>query len=132
MKQHEQTRMLLRKAAADESLLDRVLSEETVDDEIIGFHCQQAVEKLLKAWLSSLGVNYPKTHNLQTLIELLEQQGKILPQELSEIDRLTPYATIFRYEDPPQQESFDRKNARKLIREVRAFVEGQLRLRNPA
>src|SRR3989338_4599779 len=83
MKQHEQTRMLLRKAAADESLLDRVLSEETVDDEIIGFHCQQAVEKLLKAWLSSLGVNYPKTHNLQTLIELLEQQGKIFPQELS-------------------------------------------------
>lgn len=131
MKQHEQTQMLLRKAAADETLLDQVLSAENVDDEIIGFHCQQAVEKLLKAWLSDLGVNYPKTHNLQTLVELLEQQGKTFPKELADVDRLTPYATILRYEDPPQQEPFDRAGARKLVQAIRVFVESQLRLQNP-
>jgi HEPN domain-containing protein len=68
--------MLLRKAAADETLLDRIVAAAEVDDEIVGFHCQQAVEKYLKAWLSDLAVNYPKTHNLQTLVELLEANGK--------------------------------------------------------
>ena len=126
MSQNEQTRMLLRKAAADETLLDQILNTKEVDAEIIGFHCQQAAEKLLKAWLSDLGVNYPKTHNLQTLVELLEDQGAALPDELAEIDRLTPYATIFRYEDPPQAVDFDRQAARALVRAIRTFVEAQL------
>jgi len=128
MSQNPQTRMLLRKAAADETLLDRILAAAEVDDEIVGFHCQQAAEKYLKAWLSDLGVNYPKTHNLQTLVELLEAHGKTLPDDLAEIDRLTPYATIFRYEDPPQSGDFDRQTARQLVRAIRAFVESQLRL----
>jgi HEPN domain-containing protein len=43
--------LLLRKAAQDEALLGEVLTSDQVSDEIIGFHCQQAVEKLLKALL---------------------------------------------------------------------------------
>ena len=53
MKPREQALLLLRKAAQDEALLDRVLESIEVSDEIIGFHCQQA-EKLLKALLSDL------------------------------------------------------------------------------
>ena len=33
-------------------------------DEIFGFHVQQATEKLLKAWLASLGEAYPLSHDL--------------------------------------------------------------------
>jgi len=87
MSLNEQAQMLVRKAAADEAALNRLIDADEVDDEVVGFHAQQAVEKLLKAWLSQLGVNYPKTHNLQTLLELLERRGKALPQELAEIDR---------------------------------------------
>ena len=54
MKPREQALLLLRKAAQDEALLDRVLESIEVSDEIIGFHCQQAAEKLLKALLSDL------------------------------------------------------------------------------
>jgi hypothetical protein len=43
MKRREQALSLLRKAAQDEALLGQVLTSDQVSDEIIGFHCQQAV-----------------------------------------------------------------------------------------
>ena len=58
MKRREQALLLLRKAAQDESLPDEVLDSENVSDEVIGFHCQQAAEKMLKALLSDLSA-YP-------------------------------------------------------------------------
>src|SRR5258705_13962928 len=118
MSPREQSEMLLRKAAADEALVHKVLGDSEIADEVVGYHCQQAVEKLLKARLVDLGVNYPKTHNVQMLVELLEDQGKHLPADLADLDLLTPYATIYRYEDPPQIGSFDRQIARQLIRRL--------------
>ena len=47
--------LFLRKAAQDEALLDAVIDSDKVSDEVIGFHCQQAAEKMLKALLSDLG-----------------------------------------------------------------------------
>lgn len=48
MKRREQALLFLRKAAQDESLLDAVLESDSVSDEVIGFHCQQAAEKILR------------------------------------------------------------------------------------
>jgi len=53
---HEQALLFLRKAEADIALLDEVLASNRVGDDIIGFHCQQAAEKLLKALLSESGM----------------------------------------------------------------------------
>jgi hypothetical protein len=49
MKRRKQALLFLRKAAQGEALLDAVLNCDTVSDEVVGFHCQQAAEKLLKA-----------------------------------------------------------------------------------
>jgi hypothetical protein len=46
MKQLEQARRFLAKAAEDEALLDAVLAKPEVSDSIYGFHAQQAAEKL--------------------------------------------------------------------------------------
>ncbi|MBP7745330.1 MAG: HEPN domain-containing protein [Phycisphaerae bacterium] len=62
---HEQALLFRQKAADDLALLGEVLDSARVTDEIIGFHCQQAAEKLLKALLSELGVAFPRTHNLR-------------------------------------------------------------------
>ena len=35
-------------AAQDEALLDAVIASDKVSDEVIGFHCQQAAEKMLR------------------------------------------------------------------------------------
>lgn len=45
MKQRELVRTLLHKAAQDEAAMSRLMPDADLDDEIIGFHAQQAVEK---------------------------------------------------------------------------------------
>jgi len=55
MKQREQALLPLCKAGQDEALLDEVLMSQSVDDDVIGFHCQQAAEKILKALQTKWG-----------------------------------------------------------------------------
>src|ERR1022692_2749603 len=88
MKQREQALLLLRKAAQDEALLDAVLTSDQVSDEVIGFHCQQAAEKILKALLSDLGVRFRKTHEIGALMALLAQAGHALPEQFENLDVL--------------------------------------------
>ncbi len=82
MKRREQALLFLRKAAQDEALLDEVLTSERVGDEVVGFHCQQAAEKMLKALLSDLAVHCGKTHDLGALVALLEEAGCPRPRLL--------------------------------------------------
>lgn len=123
MRQRELVGMLLHKAAQDEAVMARLTAAADIDDEIIGFHAQQAVEKLLKAWLAHLGIDYPKVHSLETLMELLNAQGHALPSDLADVSTLTPFATLFRYEDLPLSAVFDREDALRMVRGVRAHVE---------
>jgi HEPN domain-containing protein len=86
-------------ASQDEALLDAVFASEQVSDEVIGFHCQQAAEKILKALLSDLGVRFRKTHEIGALMALLAQAGHTLPEQFENLDVLTPFGAIYRYED---------------------------------
>ena len=131
MKLREQALLLLRKAAQDEALLDEVLASSAVSDEIIGFHLQQAAEKLLKALLSDFGVRFRKTHEIGALIELAELSGCPLPGNLKNLDILTPFGAVYRYEDYDSELSLDRDSARQMIRGLRAWVESGLRERQP-
>lgn len=36
----------------------------------VAFHIQQAAEKLLKALLASRSIEYPRTHDLEALLDL--------------------------------------------------------------
>jgi HEPN domain-containing protein len=87
-------------------LLDAVLESAKVSDEVIGFHCQQAAEKLLKALLSELGVTYHKN-----------------------LDILTPFGAVYRYDDYDGTESLNRAETRALLSSLRAWVEERLRSR---
>jgi HEPN domain-containing protein len=63
--------------------------------EAICFHSQQAVEKFLKAYLITQGVEFGKTHNLEFLLELCSKRDK----EFGEIDvgNLSFYSVEVRY-----------------------------------
>jgi len=39
--------------------------------EIVGFHCQQAVEKYLKVLLTFYQIEFPKTHEIERLLALV-------------------------------------------------------------
>jgi len=129
MKRREQALLLLRKAAQDEALLDEVLASDQVSDEIIGFHCQQAAEKILKALLSDVGVRFRKTHEIGALMDLLAQAGHELPNQFENLDVLTPFGAIYRYEDYDTVVFLNRPAARESLRELRAWVETRLRER---
>ena len=124
MRHHERALLLLKKASEDEVLLDEILTTEAVSDEIIGFHCQQAIEKMLKAVLSEKEVSYRKTHDLRELLSLILDHGIECPDDFGEVDELSPYAVIYRYDVLPeeQEEPLDRKFARNLVAKVRLWA----------
>ena len=126
MKRHEQAIILLEKARHDEALVKEVLTSERVCDDVIGFHCQQAIEKILKALLSFHGIRYRKTHDLREIMDLLADAGQPVPNDLQDIDILNPYASLFRYETMPHEASLDRHEALEMVRRVRKWVETQI------
>jgi HEPN domain-containing protein len=59
------------KADADLHVAEHMTAEAAVNlriREIVGFHCQQAAEKYLKALLTRYQIEFPKTHDLQVLL----------------------------------------------------------------
>jgi len=83
--------------ARDDDAAARTLREAESPDSVVGFHCQQAVEKALKAVLAARSVEFPFTHDIGLLIQLCEDAGAPLPEALADVDRLTPFAVHMRY-----------------------------------
>jgi HEPN domain-containing protein len=108
MTPHDLAAVFLRKARNDLTALTRLASEPQVADEIVGFHAQQAVEKALKAVLTSAGVRVGKTHDLNQLLKLLADAGIDAPDWLAETAQLTPFAAILRYIELELDTSVDR------------------------
>jgi hypothetical protein len=101
-----QTQLLLRKARSHRIALDHVGPDPTFADMIVGFHAQQAIEKLNKAVLSHNQI--PRVNDLDRLIQLLEAEQITQPPRAQQLGSLTPWATHLRYEDPPEPISLDR------------------------
>jgi len=85
---------LAREDLAAAEALDRA---ERVSDAPVGFHAQQAVEKALKAAIAGRDNDFPFTHDIGLLVQLCQDAGLELPADLTEADRLTPYAAAIRY-----------------------------------
>lgn len=96
-----EVREWLVKAAHDLRASQTLLSGDSSLPDVAVFHCQQASEKVLKAFLSWHDRPFRKTHNLE---ELGEQCLEIDPTMRTLIDRLVPlteYAWRFRYPGDP-------------------------------
>ena len=91
-------RMMLTLASMDLKALEGMGDPGVFDEGIVGFHAQQAVEKALKAWLSFVSVQYPKTHDLELLLSLLANHGQTVPGEFQELTALSDFAVQYRYE----------------------------------
>ena len=98
MQDHKNAVKMLKAAQKDFKALKNMTDETLFEVEIFGFHAQQTVEKLLKAWLSKIGVKYERIHDLQVLFELLKDNGQDIPSEIEELENLTDFAVTFRYE----------------------------------
>lgn len=91
-------RALLRKAADDLYVARQLAADAGAPLWILGFHAQQAVEKSLKAVLAQRGIEFPRTHNLAMLLELLRRAGDAAPPDGDDLARLIPFGVAARYE----------------------------------
>ncbi len=97
MSDRDDARMALSMAGKDLVAAQNMLNGEVFADEVFGFHVQQAMEKSLKAWIAYVGREYPPTHNLATLLSLLEEAGGDVTA-FWDVVEYTAFAVQFRYE----------------------------------
>ena len=117
-------RALIAKAQDDRYVLERLAGDANAPEWVLGFHAQQAVEKSLKAVLSLRQVEFPRTHNLSMLLELLRRAGVALPPDGDELARLIPFGVALRYEDAAIGEplSLDRVWAAGAVAKTRVWA----------
>jgi len=89
--------------------------------EIICYHCQQSIEKLLKGALLSFGVTIKKTHDLGLLAEMLQDYVEVEPKYMEMCDDLTPYGVKIRY---PQELVIEEYHVKKLCLRRRSYICG--------
>jgi HEPN domain-containing protein len=115
-----------RKANDDATAAREFADNAEISDEIIGFHAQQAVEKWLKAVMAKVGLPQQRTHDIDQLGRLLEEQGVELPVPRPRLAELTDFAVPLRYEDLLDAEPLDRRSTVSLVDEVGKWAADQL------
>ena len=107
-------------------IIDSAAEDKPYDT--VCFHCQQAAEKYLKAYLIYLDILFPKTHFIARLIQLgLEKDPEL--EKIMRADSLTPYGAEIRYPDDYYEVSEnDAKEALSISLCVKNYISGKLNL----
>jgi HEPN domain-containing protein len=117
----------IRKAESDCEAASHLLPEGERFRGIIAFHCQQAVEKYLKAFLVLHQVEFPKTHDIGKLLGWVAGIDAPLAEALRDADSLTPFGVEVRYPtDAPELLPGGETTALDIARRVKAAVMARL------
>ncbi len=95
------------------------------------FHCQQAAEKAMKAFLTAHDTPFRKTHDLDELASVCERIDASLKDALNPARDLTVFAWEFRYpgsdDPPPEAEAYDSLSlARAAVQAIRERLQKHL------
>lgn len=113
------------KAWRDLETARRAAAGEPLFYDVAVYHCQQAAEKAVKAFLVHHGKPYEKTHDIEVLVDLAGEIDSNFSKLADAADALTPYATRFRYPNAtfavePQPTEYD--EALKFAQTIYDFV----------
>jgi len=87
------------------------------------FHSQQAAEKYIKAFLTRHQVEFPKTHALGELLDLVSRVDKNLAAFIGDAIALNPYGVEVRYPgDMPEPTCSEAHEALELSRKIRNAI----------
>jgi len=117
----------LERAHSDLALTSAALGLPNVLLEDACFHAQQCAEKALKALLLQREIPFPRTHVVETLLDLLQASGMVVPPDVDEALILTQYAVHTRYPgvwEPVTPE--EARSALEVANRVLTWVEEQL------
>jgi HEPN domain-containing protein len=119
-------RQWIEKAEADLEVARRIAADAAANlriREIVGFHCQQAAEKYLKALLTRYQIEFPKTHDIKTLLQLVETASGQVAESLRDAKWLTPFGVEIRYpSDTVEMLPGEEAKAIEIARHVRQVV----------
>ncbi len=87
----------LNRAQADLTAAELLLKFDKYPTAILAFHCQQAVEKSLKAFLTAQQIEFRFRHDLAYLLDLCSEADRSFVELEPQIAGLTPYAVEGRY-----------------------------------
>jgi HEPN domain-containing protein len=123
--QCEEALRLLRLAKLDRDAFEVLAASGDAAHAAAGFHAQQAVEKALKALLCFRDIDFPRTHDLESLFSRLSGSGAMPPYVGARLRPLTPYAVDFRYDDEVSRLLTER-DMRALVVDTLSFVGEEL------
>jgi HEPN domain-containing protein len=87
------------------------------------------VEKYIKAYLVFLNIDFPKTHDIGALLELVATRNTPLSEDLTETDDLSDYGVEIRYPSYfPDVTIEDAKRAVELARKTREAILDALKM----
>lgn len=98
LKKSNHTNILIIKAKEDFETANNLIKLKHFSEEIVLFHCQQALEKALKAYLDSKKINFPKSHDIEMLLSLCIKTDSTFHQ-IGFITPFTAYAVEIRYDE---------------------------------
>jgi HEPN domain-containing protein len=105
----------LAKAKNDLLNADNNLKADHIPFDTVCFHCQQAGEKLLKAYLVGNNHSYPLTHDLFLILEKILPMDKDAENLRDSLAILMPYAVEIRYPDdwylPTEEDALEAREA---------------------
>jgi HEPN domain-containing protein len=85
------------KAEGDLQAAEILLVAPGAHGDVVAFHCQQAAEKYMKAYLVRHQIEFSKTHDLPALRRLIRSANESLADTLAFADWLTPFGVEIRY-----------------------------------
>lgn len=109
----------LNKADEDFRVAERELAAEPPAFSAVCFHAQQAVEKAMKALLVDLGVDFPRTHDLKFLLDLIKSKTPVFNDLKEALVNLSVSAVEVRYPGSKP----DRQLAEKAVDIMREFFD---------
>jgi HEPN domain-containing protein len=90
--------------------------------EIICFHCQQAVEKYLKSYLTSHDISPPKIHDLLELCNRCSEFDSEFSHIADRCKKLTLYAVHTRYPNEAYVDEAMAKEALEYAQQIKLFA----------
>ena len=120
---NEFVRQWLLRAEEDFNAAESLITQGTSFLNTVCFHSQQAAEKFLKAFLTYHQVEFPKTHDIAELLDLIASVNSDLSEFLHDIVILTNYGVDVRYPgDIPEITVKDAKQAIQMAEKVRKSI----------
>jgi HEPN domain-containing protein len=116
--------LYLTKAASDLAAARTLASDADQQDDVVGFHAQQTVEKSIKAVLALRESDIPRTHDLVLLARLAGNEDDEIPPELEEAQSLSPWAVAMRYDE--MEARLDRDAAIRVAAASLSWADGLL------